>query len=190
MPQRDDLGEADDYRDDFSSDRPRKTTNPALVVGLVLGGVLLLVLLVCGGFAAVFLFRGADAPPAMAVQQAAVADAAIRQPDPVPGPEPAMPEPGATKPATLSRKDFEGKVRDKTRNEVIAAVGRPNETREKVLQYGPVFEGGKDTGERVPYYFDWWIYRDRVINEATGKPYSAVRVRFNENGKADLIAYP
>jgi hypothetical protein len=190
MPQRDDLGEADDYRDDFSSDRPRKTTNPALVVGLVLGGVLLLVLLVCGGFAAVFLFRGADPPGPMAVQQAAVADAAIRQPDPVLGPEPAVPDAGATRPTTLSRKDFEDKVRDKTRNEVIAAVGRPNETREKVLQYGPVFEGGKNTGERVPYYFDWWIYRDRVINETTGKPYSAVRVRFNENGKADVIAYP
>jgi hypothetical protein len=81
-------------------------------------------------------------------------------------------------------------VRDKTRNEVVAAVGRPNETREKVLQYGPVFAGGKDTGERVPYYFDWWIYRDRVVNEGTGKPYPAVRVRFNENGKADLIVYP
>jgi hypothetical protein len=89
----------------------------------------------------------------------------------------------------LSQQDFERKVKDKTQKEVIAAVGRPNETRERVLEHGPVFEGGKDTGERVPYHFDWWTYRERVINAATGKPYPAVRVRFNEDGKADLILY-
>jgi len=192
MPRRDDSDDFDDYRDDFSAERPRKTTNPALTVALVLGGVLLVGLLVCGGFAAVFLFRGADPPPPMVAQRANLDNPAAMQPaDPLPNLDPVMaqPEPGATKPVAISQQDFERKVRDKTRKEVIAAVGRPNEVREKVVEHGTVVVGGKETGERVPYQFDWWTYRDRVINEATGKPYPAVQVRFNENGKADLILF-
>jgi len=192
MPRQDEFDDVDDYRDDFSAERPRKTTNPALTVALVLGGGLLLGLLVCGGFVAVFLFRGADAPAPMAAQRVDVANpAAMRPAEPQPGldPVPAEPEAGATNPAPLSQQDFERKVKDKSRKEVIAAVGQPNEIREKVLEHGTVVVGGKETGERVPYIFDWWTYRDRVINEATGKPYPVVRVRFNEDGKADFILY-
>jgi hypothetical protein len=34
------------------------------------------------------------------------------------------------------------------------------------------------------------VFRDRVKDDATGKPYATVRVRFGPDGKADGIEYP
>ena len=88
----------------------------------------------------------------------------------------------ANKPVTFTRKQFEDKVRGKTREEVIAAVGRPDETREKVAG-----EDLRPAGGALLQY-DWWIFRGRVMNDATAKP-SQVAVRFNYDGKADRFEY-
>jgi len=91
----------------------------------------------------------------------------------------------------LSRKEFEAAVRGMKQNEIVAAVGRPDETREQVPEPGAVAApDGRGKGERATERFDWWVFRDRVKNDATGKPYDSVRVRFGADGKADRIEYP
>jgi hypothetical protein len=158
--------------------KPRKATNSALLVAMMLGGALLVGLLLCGGL--MFLFRGAM-PPEPPVK---VADAVAVRPDNAPD---GQMQPTRKRSATLSRKEFESKVQGKTRDEVMAAVGGPDAMQMSVP--GGDEPGGGDAGGLVPAVH-WWVYRDRVVNEATGKPYPTVRVRFNDSGKVDRIEYP
>jgi hypothetical protein len=90
----------------------------------------------------------------------------------------------------LGGKDFEAAVRGKTRDEVTKAVGRPDHTREEILEGGRVAQDAKDAGRAVAARFDWWVYRERVTNDATGKPYAEARVRFGADGRADRIEFP
>jgi hypothetical protein len=147
---RDRYGEEDDYRDDHPS-RPRPSTNPALIVGLILGGVVLGVL-VCGGLFAMMAFRGGGAQ----VPQAQVADETTVDV----GPENEVDinplggkEGDATK--VYSRDEFKRLVLGKSPEEVIAAVGRPAS-----------FHNEDDEPIR-------WHYSQRALNPATGKADSA-----------------
>jgi hypothetical protein len=180
--------EDDPRDDDFPARRGR--SNSGLLIGLLVGGGILVVL-VCGGGLAAFFFartavreREADArAEVQAVRQAdrrVVADAAERA---VPNPQP------ADRPL-LSRKDFEAAVRGKTRDQIIAAVGRPDETREQTERGKVLTPGGRDTGERIgSWTVEWWVYRDRVANDATGKPYPTVRVRIGPQETGDMVEY-
>jgi hypothetical protein len=47
----DDLDDADDVRGDYPPDPPRKRSNTGLIIGLVIGGAVLVLVLVCGGLA-------------------------------------------------------------------------------------------------------------------------------------------
>jgi hypothetical protein len=89
----------------------------------------------------------------------------------------------------MTRKAFEAAVRGKTPEQVTAAVGRPDDTREKVPGE-TTFIPGPFGGQSITYGFDWWVYRGRVINEATGQPYRAVAVRFGDGRRVDQFEYP
>ena len=109
--------EDDMYGDKSTPPRPRKPTNPALVLGLVLGGVLLLVVLICGTFAAMFFMRMDHQARQAAAESAMVETAPPVRPDNAPGGQvrPMGKGPGA-RPVPYSRKDFEAKVRGKGRS--------------------------------------------------------------------------
>jgi hypothetical protein len=179
----------DDPRDDYPARPERSGSSGLLVVLLVAGG--LLVLVVCGGgLAFLFMARTAvrDQNVVVAERQEAIAEANQAE---MLAPAPKAAVAKAAERLVLARKDFEAAVRGKTRDEVTAAVGKPDETRERVPEYGKVATpGGPATGEKIALSYDWWVFKGRVSNEATGKPYPAVRVRFGPAGKADLIEYP
>jgi hypothetical protein len=175
-------------RDEYDRDDPRprpKKSNTGLIIGLVVGGGLLM-LLVCGG---ALVLLGWVAMPRGAMQQNPPADATAVQPagkaELVAAPEPAA-KPPAARPS-MSRAAFETAVRGRTRDEVIAAVGRPDETRERVP--GEVLRGAGPLGGNITLQYDWWHFHDRVTNDATAKPYTLVRVRFSYDGKADRFEY-
>jgi len=94
--------EEDDYRD---GTRSRKSTNPALIIGLVLGG-LLVVLVVCAGLA-MFAFWAAPSPAPP--QNAPVIDT------------------GTTK-QVYTREAFATLVVGKTKDEVRKILGQPEST--------------------------------------------------------------
>jgi len=112
MPNLDTFDDEDDlFRRDPRAPRARQDTNPMLVVGLVVGGVLLFGLAGCGGL--MFLFRQAGPPI-----KPAAADAAVIEP-----------EGGKEGPRRIYKRDeFRGLVLHKNPAEVIAAVGRPDGT--------------------------------------------------------------
>jgi len=100
-------------------------------------------------------------------------------------PKPA--EAGPRLPAgVISRQEFEAAVRGKTRDQVTAAVGRPDETREKV----PAGTYNAGLGQKLTFTYDWWYYKGRVMNDATGRPYAAVGIRFGGGGTVEQIEYP
>ena len=173
----------DDLRDDDLPHQPERSGSGLLVGLLVAGG--LLVVLVCGGGLA-FLFM---ARTAVREEAAAVADrqAAIQAENAAEA-RVADGKAGGMRPV-LSRKDFEAAVRGKTRDEVTKAIGRPDHTREEIHEQGPAGKEVKDAERVVTARVDWWMYRDRVSNEATGKPYAEVRVRFGPTGQADRFEY-
>jgi hypothetical protein len=155
--------------------------------------VTLLGVVVCGGgLAFMFMARTAvrEQQVAVAEQQAAIAEANAAEVRAEAANAGAVKGgPGAA--AVLSRKEFEAAVRGKTKDEVVAAVGRPDETRELVPEPGGAGRpGGRGKGDLAADRFDWWEFRDRVRDEAAGKPYAAVRVRFGADGTADRIEYP
>ena len=96
--------EEDDYGDDTP---PRKSTNPALVIGLVLSG-LLVGLVVCAGLA-MFVFWAA--------------------PSPAPPRKAAAVDTGATK-QVYTRDAFATLVVGKTKDEVLKILGQPESTNE------------------------------------------------------------
>jgi hypothetical protein len=181
MPRRR-LDDDDDYADDMDPRPGRRSSGTGLVVGLVVGGALLALLLVIGA-GALFFARTA------AVRQEAVAarddeskrvglgdEEAARR-----GKELARERGGAAK--AYTRAEFSRLVTGKTGDEIIAAVGRPDETRKNVPG-----ETKRD-GVIVTETHDWFIFRDRVLNDETGKPFWSAEVRFNAKGRADRIDY-
>jgi hypothetical protein len=175
----------DDPRDGDVPHRPERAGN-GLLVGLLVAGGLLVVLVCGGGLAFLFVARTAVREEAVAVRER---EAAIRAENRA---EAQMAEAkaagGVAGMALRSRKDFEGAVRGKTRDEVTKALGRPAHTHEEIHELGPVGPEGRGAGV-VAARFDWWVYRDRVTDDATGKPFAEVRVRFGPTGLADRFEY-
>ena len=98
----------DDYDDLPPDPRPRARSGPGLVIALILTGAGLLVLVVCGGLAALLWARAAPVAPPVA---------ATRATD-----RPARP--------SYTRAEFRTLVLGKTPDEVRAAVGEPQGTAE------------------------------------------------------------
>lgn len=161
MPRDHEHDDADDYRDDYHP-RRRKTsgTNPVLIVALVVGGLLVVGFVVCGGL--MFLWRMEPIAPAPG-QPAAVVEANVIQPaGGKEGVEPARL--GGENRARLggvklvyTREEFKTLVMGKTPEEVIAAVGQPDSTQERP-------DGTQTT----------WHYDNRVTNPATTKPSTGI----------------
>ena len=156
---RDRFGEADDYHDGPPG-RPVRQSNPALVIGLVIAGALLVVVLVCGGMMFLFAFRAGDnvAQQPQAVQVGPVEVEEMKLAD-----EKSVKKKGGMV-QVQERENFRRLVMGKTEKEVIDALGEPNIKDEEA--------GGSKL----------WIYRNRTINPATGKPDEKVNIRF-EDGK-------
>jgi hypothetical protein len=171
---------ADDDRDDGPPDRSRNNT-PLLLTLLLGGGILLLVLVVGGGLVAYLAIGRAKARADAAYARAEAAEAAARAPDfrepDLHGGAAANVPPVAAPPArpVLSRQDFEAAVRWKNGDQIIAAVGRPDDTRD---------------GGGVTTKFEWWIFRGRVMNPATGKPYPVASVQMEYGKQTGRIEYP
>jgi hypothetical protein len=175
----------DDPRDDYPA-RPERSGNGGLLVVLLVAGALLVVVVCGGGLAFLFMARTAvrEQDVAVAERQEAIAEAnqaEIRAQAPK-----AAAAKGGARPV-MARAAFEAAVRGKTRAEIVAAAGPPDETRDGLPGLKP---DGRDAGQPVDIKLDWWVFRDRVKDEATGKPYATVRVRFDADGRADRIEYP
>jgi hypothetical protein len=142
-----------DWRDDYDEQPRRSGTSPGLILALVLGGLLLLVV----GCGAVFLFRywATAIPPANATAPVVV------QADPAKGAK------GITR--VYTRQEFRDLVMGKVQDEVIAAVGKPDETSED--------------GDVVR-----WTYGGRVRDPGPGQPAATPVVVFRE-GKAAEVQY-
>ena len=153
--------------DDFDPRGRSPRSDAALPVGLlVLGG--LVVALVCGG-GAVWLFTARQQATREADEEIAARIVAEQQRMDAAGGR-AGPNPNARAPAARSvvaRRAFEAAVRGKTREQVVAAVGPPDADPE-----------GDDL-----------IYRNRVVDDVTGKVYAEARVRFGPAGRADRFEY-
>lgn len=80
---------------------------------------------------------------------------------------------------TFTRKEFEALVIGKTKNQIIAAVGRPDDTTDQVPRHPRV----------LALHTEWWYYHKRVINDDTGNPYSIARVYMTYD-KAYQVDYP
>jgi hypothetical protein len=201
MPRRDhdDLDDADDvggdYREDFPPARPRKSANAGLILGLVVGGGVLLVLLMCAGAIALFAWRAAPVPvannapelgPAEMVAEGRPdrANMTAARPDARKGQPPenrANEKKTDAAPKLLSRADFEAAVLQKTKKQIIDAVGRPDDTTDNVPR--PV---AKNVSSLLVEY---WYFHDRVLHADTGKPYPVARV-WMDYEKAYRIDYP
>jgi hypothetical protein len=191
MPGPDSFDDADDYRDDSPRVPPRRQSggNPVLIIALVGGAVLVVALLACGGL----FFLGWRAPQAPERQPDEVAlvepaggkaGGGVAEPPTVPGKAaPAgPPKPAEPKQVLFSRKDFESAVLNKSKQQVIDAVGRPDDTTDNVP---------RPTGRNViSFHSEWWYFRNRVLNPDTGKPYPIARVWIDQGDKAFRIDYP
>jgi len=169
MP-RDRFGDADDH-DDYPAHPPRKSGNPALVIGLVVGGLMLLGAVVCGG---VMIWFGARVEQTQRERdEAAAAKAPIAMPVVKDGVDPARL--GGENRARLggvklvyTREEFKTLVMGKTPEEVIAAVGQPDSTQERP-------DGTQTT----------WHYDNRVTNSATTKPSTGI-LEFKDGKVAEV----
>jgi hypothetical protein len=142
-----------DERDDYDDQPRRPGTSPVLILALVFGGLLVLGVVGCG----VFGFLAFRAAPVPAGAPGADVDETSGIPDPK------NPEPFYT------RQRFRELVMGKTPDEVIGAVGRPDETTEA----GDVIR---------------WTYRDRVREPGPGKRSATPVVVFRE-GKVAEVQY-
>jgi hypothetical protein len=80
-----------------------------------------------------------------------------------------------------SKQDFEQAVLNKSTAEVIATVGRPDDTETN---------NGPSVGLLVTAT---WYYRNRVMNDVTGRPYAYVMVQVQQHKQVDQvirIVYP
>lgn len=162
MARRDD---DDDFGDDFP---PSRKSNNGLLIPLAIGGLGLLALLLVG--VAVAFFR---------TRVAAVQAENIRA-DEVAARREAVDRPAA-RPMTklLTQKEFESMVMNKSREQIIASVGRPDD----ITTEAP---NSKAKGVSLSAY---WYFKERVLNEATGKPYPTARVYLSKT-EAYRIDYP
>jgi hypothetical protein len=148
-----------DDRDDYQPPR-RRQSSPALVIGLVVGGLMLLGALVCSGAMLWFGLRVEQTQRER--DEAAAADAPIAMPVVKDGVDPARlgggnrARLGGVK-LVYTRDKFKTLVMGKTTDEVIAAVGQPDGTQERP-------DGTRTT----------WHYDNRVTNPATTKPSSCI----------------
>jgi hypothetical protein len=146
-----------DERDDYDDQPRRQGMNPGVIVALVVGGVLLLGCIACAGLG----LLGWMAAPVAQGPPVAV------QGGPVGGPGQAKTKAAEGKRVYI-RDEFRQLVMGKTPDEVLAAVGRPDETA----------EGGGVTR---------WTYRDRV-RAAPGEGAASPVVVFRD-GKAAEVVY-
>jgi len=157
MPRSDRFGDDDS----FESPPPKSSSGVILIVllaGLVLVVVVPMVLLVG------WLFMAREAT----VQRAQQADMEARDAA-VAGRE-VMP--------VQSRKDFDARVKNKSKDEIIAAVGPPDEV------IGPPAGPVAPDGPALT-----WIYHNRVRGD-DGELYASVTVLLNREGMAYRIDYP
>lgn len=109
--------------------------------------------------------------------------AGCRPPDPKPVAD--MPRPETVRSVTMGKGEFEAAVRGKDRAGVTALVGPPDQVCRDVPG------GGQDANvaERLYATFDWWAYRNLVVDPATGRPHGATAIRFGPGGTVDRIDY-
>lgn len=141
-------------------------------LGLIAVGIVLVAFLACAGVFVVF-WHFSQQPTSQTNPVATTA-------------APPIPSVKAAAPKLWGRDQFESAVSGKTKEQVIATVGRPDETKE--LPGGSLRDG--ETGVRITFKFEWWEFRGRVQNEVTGKPYPWVRIRFSHDGKVDVVELP
>jgi hypothetical protein len=154
LTHRDDFDDEDDHFGDWPPPRPRQGTSPIVVILIILGAVALLGLAVRGGLFGWMGMR-VEAPP-----QPAALDAATIQPAGVKEGTRRVYTPG----------EFVQFLRDKTPEEVIAAVGRP--------------DSASTNTDGTPRK---WEYRDCIHEPSTGRVSSGL-VSFN-NGKVWMIDF-
>ena len=177
------LDDDDDYADDMdpNSDR-RRSSSAGWVGGLIVGGVLLALLLIIGVGALFFVRTAAVRQEAIAARDAEAKRVGLGDEEAARrGRELVREKGGVAK--TYTRDEFRRLVMGKTGDEIVAAVGRPDDARKDVAG-----ETRRD-GVIVTENHDWWEFRDRVLNDATGKPFSRAAVRFNNKGQADRLDY-
>ncbi len=90
--------------------------------------------------------------------------------------------PPATKanlPSLIDRSEFEKAVVNRRKEDIIAAVGRPDDTQE--LPFNP---------QRPSVLAAKWIYRNRVKNADTGKAYAVVAIWMNAESVGYHVEYP
>jgi hypothetical protein len=168
MPRSDRFGDDDS----FESPPPKSSSGVILIVllaGLVLVVVVPMVLLVG------WLFMAREATVQRAQQADMEArDAAVAEREVMP-----VPRVVADRPMPVqSRKDFDARVKNKSKDEIIAAVGRPDE------------EIGPPAGLAAPGAPALtWFYHNRVRSD-DGELYASVAVWLNREGVAYRIEYP
>jgi hypothetical protein len=100
-------------------------------------------------------------------------------PQPGQGSKPAI-SADSLKAKVFSKKEFEALVLNKTKQQIIGAVGRPDDTTTDVDRPKGV----------ISFLQEYWYFRDRVLNEDTGKPYRVARVFIKQGDEAYRIDYP
>jgi len=148
-PRYDDGDEYGDYRDG----PPQKSSSSGLILGLVIGGGVLVAVLLIGCAVSMFLFRGAAVNAPQGAQPVATrAD----QPEGKVGNDAAK--------KTYTRVEFMKLVMGKKPDEVIAAVGKPDDKTENALKPdSPV-----------------WYYKRTTINPASGELDHSAQVVFEK----------
>ena len=176
----------------FEDDRDHPTPTPRGVgpIILLLAAGAVTVVLVCAGGAAWLLWfqRQRDVRAADERIAAAVRAEQVRLAGEKGAPEREVgPAPRVVGGRQLGRREFDAAVRGKSRDQIVAAVGPPEDVRERVY----VEERPPGPRNRVHGWFaDWLVFRNRVTDDATGAVYAEVRVRIGPDGKADRIEYP
>jgi hypothetical protein len=174
--------------DDDDEPRTRQSNSPLIVI-LALVAAFLMLVVVGGGTAAYVMVSRAR--HAEAVARAEAAESAARaQGRQVVNPMGEQLERVQPAPARiLTKKEFEAAVVGHTKDEIIAAIGGPDDTREKILATRVPGAGpGRVSG--VSFSYTWCVFRNRVLNDDTGKLYASVAVRIGPEGKGDLTEYP
>lgn len=94
-----------------------------------------------------------------------------------------MPRPEARE-GTLNRDDFESQLTGRTRREVVATIGYPDQ----VMRDMP---SGKGAGlpDQLASSYDWWGWRTYVVDPANGQTYRIAIVRFGPTGTVDRFDY-
>lgn len=140
-----------DRSEDDDSDRPRPTTgsNTVLVVLAAVGVVCFVLIVGCGGF----LWFGMRGIKEVAEDEKAAAEARDAKAAELP-----------------TREQFDAKWVGKTKDEVLAGLGKPDATNKA----GPS---------------DFWMYRNRTRDAATGKVYFDTTLWFDDHGRVERVTH-